>query len=522
MGRKILSIGTCLLCLVALATPVVAGQFGLFSYEVYNGEITITGYPKDAVGAVEIPAEIEGMPVIAIRDGSFQGCAALTGIRIPASVTSISDTGGWFAGGYADGISSFDGCERLQSITVEAGNPRFSSLDGVLFDATGVALFYYPRGRTGHYSIPEGVVVIAGQHDSGFEGLWGSGAFEGCLGLTGIDFPASIVTIGEAAFSGCSGLSGNFAVPEGLSYIDRSLFAGCSGLVSLTIPTSVRSIWPSAFYGCPKLQSIEVAPGNPVFASVDGVLFNAEMTELLRYPEGKIGDYRIPDGVTGIMGGPAFESCSGLTTLTIPASLREIGAALDNCANRGCLKIWVKQFVGCASLESVVFLGDAPRVGGHGRPGIEIDAAPELKVYYRSDSVGFTSPTWHGHPTVMIEDEVSAAAPWLEGRGLRPDTSLHQDLNGDGVSLLMAYALDLDPRNNLGGSLPKPVVDRKTLSMEFYAASPGITYRIESSKDLLNWKSGDVNLSEPDPENRRRASVGLDSESRFLRLVVED
>ena len=40
-----------------------AEQFGLFTYDITGNTVWITGYPVDAVGAVVIPSEIEGLPV---------------------------------------------------------------------------------------------------------------------------------------------------------------------------------------------------------------------------------------------------------------------------------------------------------------------------------------------------------------------------------------------------------------------------------------------------------------------------
>jgi hypothetical protein len=101
------------------------------------------------------------------------------------------------------------------------------------------------------------------------------------------------------------------------------------------------------------------------------------------------------------------------------------------------------------------------------------------------------------------------------------DTDLHQDHNGDGVSLLMAFALDLNPNINLSGSMPVPVLDGNTLNMSFHAASPGITYRVETSIDLKNWGTDGVTMSGLGPDNQRTASVVMDLPQRYLRLVVQ-
>ncbi|MFN0129694.1 MAG: hypothetical protein ACKV19_23765 [Verrucomicrobiales bacterium] len=86
----------------------------------------------------------------------------------------------------------------------------------------------------------------------------------------------------------------------------------------------------------------------------------------------------------------------------------------------------------------------------------------------------------------------------------------------------MAYALDLDPRLNLHGSLPEPAVDGSTLSLSFHAMSPGIAYRVETSTDLLTWTTRGVSQSAPGADGRSTATVLRDAPTRFLRLVVWD
>tara|TARA_B100000900_G_C20483184_1_gene676337 strand:+ start:463 stop:654 length:192 start_codon:yes stop_codon:yes gene_type:complete len=45
---------------------VGAEQFGLFTYGEVDGTVEITGFPKDLEIHVDIPAEIDGKPVVAI------------------------------------------------------------------------------------------------------------------------------------------------------------------------------------------------------------------------------------------------------------------------------------------------------------------------------------------------------------------------------------------------------------------------------------------------------------------------
>ena len=122
----------------------------------------------------------------------------------------------------------------------------------------------------------------------------------------------------------------------------------------------------------------------------------------------------------------------------------------------------------------------------------------------------------------LIDPSSHPAATWLLGHGLPYDADLHHDLNGDGVSLLMAYALDLDPNQRLQNHLPVPVLNEGALSISFHAAAPGITYTVETSTDLRTWTTDSANLSDLDLDNQRTASVSVDSRGRFQRLVVSE
>jgi hypothetical protein len=95
---------------------------------------------------------------------------------------------------------------------------------------------------------------------------------------------------------------------------------------------------------------------------------------------------------------------------------------------------------------------------------------------------------------------------------------MSQDPNRDGVALLTAYALDLDPRLDLSGSLPAPIIDSGKMGIRFYAGAENVEYIVETSDDLLSWSFAGVLLSSPDANSFRTASVNVDAPCRFLRL----
>ena len=94
-------------------------------------------------------------------------------------------------------------------------NPYYRSVNGVLFDKNMSTLIQYPPGRTGSYSIPEGVIRIEDV------------AFSTCSDLNSVSIPVSVASIGDGAFSGCAGLT-SIVIPNGLTDIGEWAFSGCT------------------------------------------------------------------------------------------------------------------------------------------------------------------------------------------------------------------------------------------------------------------------------------------------------
>ena len=167
----------------------------------------------------------------------------------------------------------------------------------------------------------------------------GSMAFRDCTGLTSITLSNSVTSIGDWAFWGCTGLT-SITIPDSVTSIGIWAFLGCTGLTSITLGNNVTSIREGVFDGCTGLISINVASGNNYYSDNNGVLFNKEKTELIKYPAGKSQtSYTIPNSVTSI-GKRAFYKCTGLTSITIPNSVTSIGDwVFDGCTGLTCINV---------------------------------------------------------------------------------------------------------------------------------------------------------------------------------------
>lgn len=84
----------------------------------------------------------------------------------------------------------------------------------------------------------------------------------------------------------------------------------------------------------------------------------------------------------------------------------------------------------------------------------------------------------------------------------------------------MAYALDLDPTQNLGDALPRPIMKNGRMDISFFSAAEGVSYTVEASTDLANWNTEDVVLSAPDAHGRTTGSYTGSSSAAYLRVIA--
>ena len=336
----------------------------------HNGSIG-----KTYSGDVVIPETVNhgdiDYVVSSIGEGAFYRSWQLISVTLPGSITSIGD--------YAFGNSG------LSSISIPA---NVTSIGERAFNDC------YIRSIV----IPDNVESI------------GKSAFEYCRNLSSITFGNGITYIGKSVFYGCSGLT-SVVIPENVVLIEEYAFIICSNLVSVTIPNSVTNIRERAFNDC-ALESVfipesvidmsleafdcslTVSDKNPRYAASEGVLFNKDFSELIRYPEKKTApDYTIPNSVVTIKP-RAFMYCknlksvtipdcvtsieeeafydSGLTSIVVPESITELKyAVFGECyrlqsvtISNGVTSIGEGTFAMCSNLQSVTIPASVASIAG--------------------------------------------------------------------------------------------------------------------------------------------------------------
>ena len=186
------------------------------------------------------------------------------------------------------------------------------------------------------------------------------------------DSTVKVLPNGSTSSGGGIGLSngyeGDIVIPAKVTYsgveytvtaVGEEAFSFSPKLTSVSIPATVTDLGSEPFASCGKLTSITVDPDNPTYESVDGVLYNENITTVIACPGAMSGALTIPATVNTVAVS-AFYGCSRLTSITLPASVTEIGEnAFRSCTLLQSVNIpdgvtEIKDYLcyGCSSLVS--------------------------------------------------------------------------------------------------------------------------------------------------------------------------
>lgn len=273
--KSILSIALSLLILLAAipfanisnimfkASATVTTE-GYYTYEISNGEATITAVDSNISGKITVPTTLGNYPVTNIDEYAFYECDSITTVTISGEVVNI----GANAFGYCDNLKSviinapvmkiehgaFAYCEKLENIilpdTLE--NIGYWILLGTQFvsDETnwedgalyiGSYLIYGIK-TVGDYRIKDGTKIIADQ------------AFSGNDSITSVYLPNSVSVIGISAFAHCSKLK-NITLSACIKEIGETAFH-TNRIQEIEIPGKITNVNELSFSACGKLEKI--------------------------------------------------------------------------------------------------------------------------------------------------------------------------------------------------------------------------------------------------------------------------
>lgn len=148
-------------------------------------------------------------------------------------------------------------------------------------------------------------------------------------------------------------------VNENTRFIKQSAFESCSSLTNITIPESVTSIGKSAFHYCPieyaNIPTIAIPyiqESSSSDSKIKEVVINSgeSISDDAFSKCNKLTSITIPESVKTI-GARAFSGCSSLTNITIPLSLKSIGED----AFWGCSSLKLNQYDNAYYIGSEAF-----------------------------------------------------------------------------------------------------------------------------------------------------------------------
>ena len=274
--------------LEAAHTKVTEGDF---TFNVYSDFAFLTDYADREAEKVEIPAEINDIPVIGIDGAPFGYCRKLKTIVFPDTLQYFD----WFDLVAAiETVSSPSVGSNNISSSVSVSTSIIEINEDTTFTPEHISIMadeediIYP-------TIEKVVVSETNPYFTVVEGILYSKDMKkviGCppaLEMTELKISEKAEIINDYAFAACYKLK-NAVIPENIKQINNAAFVACINLESIELPESINAVYMDTFYLCESLKTVK---------------FNGDISAI---------------------GAGAFSVCSSLEEFDIPDTVTYIGA----------------------------------------------------------------------------------------------------------------------------------------------------------------------------------------------------
>lgn len=243
-------------------TFILPGSIDTLHYSVFSN----CGFE----GVIELPNSVK-----TVEGRAFAGCSKIDEIVIGVNVSDFD-------------VSALIDMDYLLRIRCGELNEVYAADASGLYDKQKTAMLRCPSGRGGEVTVGGGVK-----------------------------------TVGRRAFENCQFIS-EITGMKNVEKVDDYAFRGCKNMVKISFGEKLAELGRDVFEDCERLTDIVVHKDNAKYRSEDGILYSADMTELIMCPPGRTGEVRIPASVTKIAD-YAFANCTKLTSVLIPRSVTYTG-----------------------------------------------------------------------------------------------------------------------------------------------------------------------------------------------------
>lgn len=200
-------------------------------------------------------------------------------------------------------------------------------------DITSIGAYAFESLNVGSIKLPKNLKTI------------GELAFNNCDKLKEIVIPDSTKLIKESAFSYCDSLK-TVKIGDNVKVIEKEAFLGSFKIENITLGKRVEKILDSAFVetnitkidipaslktigkeflaNSRKLETINVDSKNTKFTAIDGILYNKNLSSIIKYPSSKTGEiFELPKTVT-VIKAKAFNYNGNLVQVILPETVEKI------------------------------------------------------------------------------------------------------------------------------------------------------------------------------------------------------